>query len=404
LKNYIHNRLKVNVISDIMTVVMFVKPKNIVKKLLPLLLIALISSSVSVGYGSSYVSAQSESELRSKIDGIEQQVSNNLKTLEALEQKAENLQSKLSQLQLEIEQVNRQIELNELKIQELQLKLERTQAELQRQKNLLSESLRELYKRGRISTLEMLASSNNFSDYLSQQEYLGRLKEGIQGSVDEVKKLEAQIEDEKIKQQDLLDQKKANRLALNDRRAEQNKILNDTRGSQERYTEIVNGLKDKRQQAEKELDEFIAAQIQQYNSGNYVSLGRVAAGDVIAYVGSTGFSTGPHLHFEMRSGASTIDPGGSGGVMSYGFRWPTPSTPAGSLSQSYGCVAPYDWYYTKCGNGSFHSGIDIAGWYGDPIIAPAAGDIVYRGWSGGYGNLVLIKHDNGIITAYGHTL
>jgi murein DD-endopeptidase MepM/ murein hydrolase activator NlpD len=37
---------------------------------------------------------------------------------------------------------------------------------------------------------------------------------------------------------------------------------------------------------------------------------RIAAGDIIALVGSTGLSTGPHLHYELRRHGTAIDPGG----------------------------------------------------------------------------------------------
>ena len=46
-----------------------------------------------------------------------------------------------------------------------------------------------------------------------------------------------------------------------------------------------------------------------HNSALAVRVGQsVTKGQVIAYVGSTGRSTGPHLHYEIRTGNTAIDP------------------------------------------------------------------------------------------------
>ena len=74
--------------------------------------------------------------------------------------------------------------------------------------------------------------------------------------------------------------------------------------------------------------------------------------------------------------------------------WPTDS---GEISSRYG------YRYDPFGYGSdFHPGIDIAGNYGDPVYASAAGDVEEAGWNGGYGRYIKISHGNGYETAYGH--
>jgi murein DD-endopeptidase MepM/ murein hydrolase activator NlpD len=52
--------------------------------------------------------------------------------------------------------------------------------------------------------------------------------------------------------------------------------------------------------------------------------------------------------------------------------------------------------------GRMHEGIDIAASSGTPIHAAAAGTVIHAGWLGGYGNLVVLDHGNGLATAYAH--
>jgi murein DD-endopeptidase MepM/ murein hydrolase activator NlpD len=71
-----------------------------------------------------------------------------------------------------------------------------------------------------------------------------------------------------------------------------------------------------------------------------------------------------------------------------GFSWPA----AGKLTSRFG----RRW-------GRMHKGIDIAGPVGTPINAAADGTVISAGWnSGGYGNLVELRHSDGTTTRYGH--
>ncbi|MDD1422337.1 peptidoglycan DD-metalloendopeptidase family protein [Dolichospermum sp. ST_sed1] len=71
-----------------------------------------------------------------------------------------------------------------------------------------------------------------------------------------------------------------------------------------------------------------------------------------------------------------------------GYIWPA----KGVLTSGYG------WRW-----GRMHRGIDIANSTGTPIYASSAGVVEKAGWnSGGYGNVVDIRHDDGSLTRYGH--
>jgi murein DD-endopeptidase MepM/ murein hydrolase activator NlpD len=52
--------------------------------------------------------------------------------------------------------------------------------------------------------------------------------------------------------------------------------------------------------------------------------------------------------------------------------------------------------------GTVHRGLDIAAAYGSTVVAASAGKVIFSGWNGGYGKLVIIEHPGGITTRYGH--
>jgi murein DD-endopeptidase MepM/ murein hydrolase activator NlpD len=52
--------------------------------------------------------------------------------------------------------------------------------------------------------------------------------------------------------------------------------------------------------------------------------------------------------------------------------------------------------------GRAHEGIDMAGAMGSPILATADGTVTHAGWESGYGNMVEIRHEFGLVTRYGH--
>jgi murein DD-endopeptidase MepM/ murein hydrolase activator NlpD len=51
---------------------------------------------------------------------------------------------------------------------------------------------------------------------------------------------------------------------------------------------------------------------------------------------------------------------------------------------------------------AMHTGLDFQSESGAPVRATASGTVTVAGWSGGYGKVVDIDHDNGYLTRYGH--
>ena len=50
----------------------------------------------------------------------------------------------------------------------------------------------------------------------------------------------------------------------------------------------------------------------------------------------------------------------------------------------------------------FHDGIDIAAAENTPVYPARNGEVIFSGWKEGYGNLVILRHEDGYTTRYAH--
>src|SRR5262249_55854480 len=66
-------------------------------------------------------------------------------------------------------------------------------------------------------------------------------------------------------------------------------------------------------------------------------------------------------------------------------------------------TSPFGWRrHPIFGVRTFHTGIDLAGPNHSAIAASDGGTVIYTGWYGGYGKVVIINHGNGKATLYAH--
>lgn len=94
-------------------------------------------------------------------------------------------------------------------------------------------------------------------------------------------------------------------------------------------------------------------------------------------------------------------PASGGGSPPSSSGWTHP-LPGGWITSSYG---PRGTFWTPGGwTSSYHYGTDFVStpYCGSRIVAPHSGTVVFAGWSGGYGNHIVIEHHNGWATSFSH--
>jgi murein DD-endopeptidase MepM/ murein hydrolase activator NlpD len=227
----------------------------------------------------------------------------------------------------------------------------------------LSKRLVDIYTSDQVSTLAVVLEAGNFSDLLDQLEYLNEI-----GSQDE--RIATEVENAKLSMQET-------RNATRRTRAQ---VAATTREVAERTAE-QRAVRDRLAWSQREL---ATARRDKRSTLETVRGDKQEALDHMAELQAQSAA----LSARIRSAqSSAVVPAPTGQESAAGLVWPV----HGVLTSTYG------WRW-----GRMHEGIDLAVPSGTPVVSAAAGTVIVAGWMGGYGNLVVVDHGNGIATAYGH--
>lgn len=345
--------------------------KNIVKKIIGILLIIVITMYTNISIANNdYAEEQNQKqENNSKIQEIQERE----KQIETIKdetlKEVEKLNLEISEYETQIASLDEKINQTNNKISEAEEKLKKAQEDFDKQEQLLKARLVASYEAGETSYLDVLLSSENLTDFISNYYLVTEL-----AAYDS--ELLAQIEKEKQEIADAKETLEQSKRELNTQRASKQSVSVQLQTSKSNKSKYVSQLNDE----EKELQ----SKIEELKKDNEVLDAKIRAKQA---------AIAAALKKQQESSSSSSSSGStsySGGSSSSGFIRPVNSYVTTGM------------YYSS---GGYHGAVDFgaAGVNGMPVYAVADGIVVtVETWTRSYGNHVIIAHANGLYTLYAH--
>lgn len=159
--------------------------------------IALFVIILVMAVGSTRITTVFADQFDQKIEKLSEQNDKASSNLEQLGSEASDLQDAIAKLQKQIDTLQAQITDTQSKIDNLEKDIRQAQKELDKQRDLLGQNIRAMYVEGDISTIEMLASSKDLSEFVDKQQYRNSVQSKIKETLDKVNELRNQLKDKK---------------------------------------------------------------------------------------------------------------------------------------------------------------------------------------------------------------
>ena len=367
--------------------------KNL-KKTLRSVVCALLAAVVFAASLPAYAVSQSEiDELQKKLDALEQQAQEQQDVINDLtNQKARFITRKLAldgKIEINrqmIELIGEQIKIYDEIIAEKQAELDKALEKETAQTELLRSRIRAMEENSSYSYASFIFDSSSVTELLSRigdvndiMHYDKALEEEYMAAREDVESIKKSYEEVRHEQELLQKELDTKQAELDAQVEAAYTMIADIETLSDDAQAEYEAIAEAEAEAEETLQEAIrkrAAEEAAKNAANNANSG-----------GASGGSGG-------NSGGGGSSGGGSATSLS-NLQWPVPSCTL--ITSRFGYrVAP------TTGASTYHGGLDIGAGMGASIVAAGAGDVIYAGANGGYGNCVMIDHGNGVVTVYAH--
>ncbi len=204
------------------------KPKNsLIKSSVALLITVVFGVAM---YGPVYVAAD---KYQDQINALKAQNEQKAQVQDILSVEASSLADAIAKLQAQIDAAQARINQLSAEIEQLRIQIHDAEIELAKQKNLLGESIKAMYVSGEISTVEMLATSKDLSDFFDKQQYRESVQSKIKSTLDKVTQLKLDLATKKDIIEKSLAEQQSLQAQLAAQRVEKDRVLALNQGQQD---------------------------------------------------------------------------------------------------------------------------------------------------------------------------